>query len=496
MSAVAIRGLAKSFPGVQALAGIDLDIAAADIHGIVGENGAGKSTLMRILAGVDRPDSGEILFEGSPIRRFSVREAQSRGIAMIHQEQNLIVNLDVASNIVLGDEPNRFGVVDRAAARARASELLRQVGAELDVRRRLGDLSVAERQLVEIAKALDSGSRLLIFDEPTAMLTDHEAEKLWSLIRDLKSRGVTVLYISHRLSEVLALCDRVTVMRDGHVVETTAPSDSTEQSLATAMVGRDLAGVFPPKSAPKSPEGVLQVESLRLTPDGPAVSFDVAPGEVVGLAGLVGAGRTEIAEAVVGLRKAAGGAVRVAGKTLRAGRFDEALQAGALYLSEDRKDTGLFLQSDIAVNVTLADLASFGKLVVNRSALHDAAENWIRQLDIRARGPRTIVGQLSGGNQQKVALAKWLQCRPKVLILDEPTRGVDVGAKTEIYRYIADLANSGMACLVISSEMEELIGLCTRVLVMRAGAVVAELKEGQINEEAMMFAAAGVARAA
>jgi ribose transport system ATP-binding protein len=484
------RSLTKRFPAVTALEDVSLTFEPGQVHGIVGENGAGKSTLMRLLAGINEPTSGEILIDGQPAHLHSTHDAARRGIAMIHQELNLVDELTVGENIMLGREPRRNIFLDRAALRTSATEALKQVNANLDPDTRLGDLSIASQQLVEIAKAVSLDAELIIMDEPTAVLSERETESLMSLVRELKERGATILFISHHLSEVAAICDQVTVLRDGRWIATLPASSVTPQSLATLMVGREMEDVYPPKL------GAVQ-DSLEAVPAAPRlkvegnVAFEVAKGEILGIAGLVGSGRTELAEAIVGLRPGV--------KVLRDGRelsirgpFD-AMRNGIAYVSEDRKGAGLVLPMDVRDNIVLANIRAYANPLLNKSSAHRAANSWIEKLGIRVADASAQVGTLSGGNQPKVAVAKWLDTGPEVLILDEPTRGIDVGAKREMYALIHDLAAQGMACVVISSEMTELIGLCHRILVLKEGRLAGELSGDDLTEERIMHMAAGVA---
>jgi ribose transport system ATP-binding protein len=495
-AALEIDGITKSFPAVKALDGVSLSMRVGEIHGIVGENGAGKSTLMKILAGVERPDIGSISVAGEPVQFRSVRDALAAGIAMIHQELNLVGDLTVAENVALGREPARFGLVSKAAMRAAAAEALRELGSSVSPNARVSTLSVADMQLVEIAKALALKARILIMDEPTAVLSERETSALFALVRRLALRGVTVLYISHLLPEVLDLCDRISVLRDGKLVTTVRPTEVDERKLASLMVGRELAEVFPPRVRPAPAPPALRVESLCVPPFVRDVSFEVAPGEILGIAGLVGSGRTETAETIVGLRRASGGRVMLGGQPVRFRGPREAIAAGVAYVSENRKERGVHLPMSCVENVTIAHLRDFGRVVPNRRAERATAATWISRLAVKCPNPHGPIGALSGGNQQKLAVAKWLDALPKdrqgVLLLDEPTRGVDLGAKREMYRLIADLAAQGLACVVISSELPELLGLCHRIAVMRNGRIEGEVDAATASEESLMHLAAGV----
>ncbi len=473
------------FPAVRALDGVSIAFESGEVHGIVGENGAGKSTLMKILSGIQSPTSGEVLLDEKPVHLSGVREAQSKGIAMIHQELNLVDELTVAENVFLGREIVRFGVVDRAAMIQQTESTLSLLRVGFSAASKVRDLSIAGKQLVEIAKAVAANASVLIMDEPTAVLSDREAASLFELIASLKERGVTILYISHRLAEVCDICDRITVLRDGKFIETLLTADASAERLTTSMVGRDIGDFFPPKRAPGAQSPIFEVDCPGCG------SLSVAPGEIVGLAGLVGAGRTELCQAVIGERRM-DLAVKVQGKPTRFRSPKEALRHGVAYLSEDRKGLGLHVSLDAIENVTLANLRAYGSAVIDNKRARESAESWKSRLNIRAGDLEAALVSVSGGNQQKIAIAKWLETKPKVLILDEPTRGVDVGAKREIYNLIQSLAAEGMACLVISSELLEIIGLCDRAYVMREGRIMGELSGDDLTEQSVMRLAAGV----
>jgi len=484
------RGVTVEYPGVRALDAVSIDFVPGEIHAIVGENGAGKSTLMKVLSGSVRPDAGGLALDGAPRQFRSPREALAAGIAMVHQELNLVPTLDAAENILLGREPARaFGLrVDRAAARRRAGELLGLLGAAIDPARLAGDLSIAEAQFVEIAKCLAREARILILDEPTAVLGESEASRLLALMRRLRDEGRAVLFISHHLDEVVRVADRVSVLRDGRLVQSFARAADgrlvdgegatvDEGRIAAAMVGRDLGSIYPPKGAAVGEIPAIELVDFGARGRSRGIRLAVRPGEIVGVAGLVGSGRTETAEAVVGLRPSEG-AIRVAGKAARFRSPREAMRAGVAYVSEDRKGRGLHVTMSSVENMTLPSLDAFARLLglrLDRDAERSTADRWIRSFSIRCARPDAPIKSLSGGNQQKFALARWLETAPKVLIIDEPTRGVDVGAKGEIYRIIAELAGQGLACIVVSSELPELIGLAHRVAVMRGGEMVGEL---------------------
>jgi simple sugar transport system ATP-binding protein/ribose transport system ATP-binding protein len=492
---VSVRGIAKRYGGAQALDNVSLDIAAGEIHALVGENGAGKSTLGKIIAGAVIPDEGDILVDGRHFVFHSPRDAIREGIALIHQEIALVPALSVLDNVFLGVESGRAGIIDRAEQRQRLAELAERIGFTHSPSLSVESLRVADQQKVEILRALVRRARLIVMDEPTAALTRAEADRLLQITRDLRDAGVTVIYVSHVLADVLALCDTVTVLKDGRHVKTAPASGETVDSLVTAMLGRSMDLVFPP-GAPPPPESpvVLSVRGLSRPPAFRDVSFDVRAGEIVGLAGLVGSGRTEIARAIFGADPAAG-SVTVAGNRPR--RTPGAgIRAGLALLPESRKDQGLVMMRPLRENVSLAHLGEVswrGIVQAARERLRVAEA--LASVDARAASQTMPVSALSGGNQQKAAIAKWLVKTPLVLLADEPTRGIDVGAKRGIYELIHRLAAEGLGVLLISSELEEVLGLAHRVLVVWNGRIVAELAGEAATEEAVMRAAFGEAGA-
>lgn len=494
---LSVRNISKTFPAVRALKGVDLDFKAGEIHGVIGENGAGKSTLMKILAGVQRPDpGGTMTLDGIEYRPRQVRHATDAGVAMIHQELNLVHDLSVADNIMLGREQTWGGMLKPGRTRSSAQHAIDLVGAGLKPGTRVGHLPVAMQQMVEIAKAVSQEAKVLIFDEPTAVLSERETTLLFDLIARLRDDGVAIIYISHLLPEIRTLCNRISVLRDGELVAETTPSESNAARLAALMVGRELDDVYPPRSSPESSHPRLSVRDLSVSGLVDRVSFGVAPGEIVGLAGLVGSGRTELAEAIVGLRRRAGGEVMLYDVPVRFRSAGEALKEGLAYVSEDRKGRGVFTELSSIRNVTLPNLRAYGRVVPSRRRERRSTQRWIERLDVRCPAPAAPMRTLSGGNQQKLAVASRLDATPTVLILDEPTRGVDVGAKRELYHLIAELAADGLACLVISSELPELIGLCHRIGVLREGrlAGILETEDRDPNEleQDIMKLAAGV----
>ncbi len=491
---VEVIGLRKEFPGVVALRDVSLSFDRGEVHGLVGENGAGKSTLMKILAGVYRPTAGVLRLPGGRLHWRNVADAQHGGIAMIHQELNLVDELSVAENIFLGREDAVAGFVRMGKLRGEAGKLLRQLNAHVNPADRVRDLSVAEKQLVEIAKAVSCRASVLIMDEPTAVLTARETEGLFGLIGTLKASGVTILYISHILPEVLRICDRVTVMRDGQVAKTLANEEvrgASERQLASLMVGRPMADHFPARAEVKGAVA-LQVRDVTVRGRVRGVSLEVKAGEIFGLAGLVGAGRTELGEAIAGLRRRDAGRIVLDGKVLSIGRPADAVNAGIAYLSEDRKGRGLTLPMSTVENVVMVSLRRYSAGLLRMRKQAKVAAGYVQQLRIKVADIDDPVANLSGGNQQKVALAKWLETRPKVLILDEPTRGVDIGAKEEIYRLIKGLAEGGMACVMISSELNELLGMCHRIGVMREGRLMGIVPGAEATEEQLVHMASGV----
>jgi ABC-type sugar transport system ATPase subunit len=476
--------LVKRFGGARALEDVSLAVAPGTVHAIVGENGAGKSTLGRVLCGILRPDAGEVRLDGVPVRWRDPREALAAGVAMVHQELAVCPDLSVAENIALGRWPRRGLLVDRAAMVRRAEELLDEIGARLPVRAPMRSLSVAQEQLVQIATALGTGARLLVLDEPTSSLSQAEAERLLELVEDLRGRGTTVVYVSHRLPEVLRLADAVSVLRDGRLVATLPRADASAGALVRLMVGRDLPAAALPGRAPGAP--LLEVQGLSSPGLLQDVSFDVRAGEIVGLAGLVGAGRSELARALFGLDPRARGRVTLGGRPLRLGSPRAALAAGLALLPEDRKRQGLLLGWGARANWSLPRLAAFrrGPLLDRRREARAAAEA-LAAADVRGADLEAPVAALSGGNQQKVALAKWLAVGARVLLADEPTRGVDVGAKAAIHMQLRAVADEGRGVLFISSELPELLAVADRVLVLRGGRIVAELARGAGEEEVL-----------
>ena len=491
--ALEMRGITKSFAGNSVLAGVSLRAAAGEVHALVGENGAGKSTLMKILAGVHRPDGGEVLIGGEPVHFSRPADALAHGVAMIYQELSLAPHLTVAENIFLGREPVRFaplGVVDKREMNRRAGRLLTDYGFRLDPRAVVGRLSAADRQLVEIARATAEARRVVVMDEPTSSLTAHETEELFRLIRDLKRRGLAVIYISHRLEELGAVADRLTVLRDGREVYEGAWGELSQGQIIRHMAGRELKEIFPPRAAEKG--GVLlRVEHLTRKGKFEDVTFGARAGEVVGFAGLAGAGRTELVEAVFGAQPFDGGEVYLDGAGLGSPSPARAVGLGLGLLTEDRRRTGLCPDQTLARNLTLANVRALVRgWLLSRGRERRAAREYIERLRVRPPDPDQMAGRLSGGNQQKVLLGRWLFAGSRVFLLDEPTRGVDVAARAEIYRAVNKLAEGGAAVVMVSSDLPELLGMADRILVMRRGRLVADLDARRTTQEEVLTHAA------
>jgi ABC-type sugar transport system ATPase subunit len=488
--------ISKSFLGTHAVRKVDLDVNGGEVHAIVGENGAGKSTLMRVLAGSYSDYSGDIYVNGAPERIETPRRARELGFALVHQELSLVPELSVAENMFLGREARSkiLGFIDRGATERRAAAILQEVEADISPRDRAGSLSLAKQQLVEIAKGISTKPRVLILDEPTSSLTQPEIDDLFRVARSAREKGVAILYISHKLPEIFALADRVTVMRDGRKLSSRPIGEWTEPELVREMVGRSLAEFFPRQHESIEPTPILEVRSLSQDPYFADVSFSIRRGEIVGIYGLIGSGRTRLGKALFGLARAGSGEIRVNGKLRRITAPAHGVKAGIAFVPEDRRVHGLVHVLGVGTNLTLARLeqlctASF----VRRRHEQALVDSNVRNLDIRASSTRTPVSALSGGNQQKVVLGKWLNTEPSLLILDEPTRGIDVGAKAEVRQKIDALAANGMAVLLISSELPEIMGMSDRILVMRNGRIVTEFARSEFTEETIGAAAiAGV----
>jgi ribose transport system ATP-binding protein len=492
-----MRGIAKRFPGVIALGGVSFDVRAGEVHALVGENGAGKSTLMKILAGAQPADEGQILLDGAVSAIANPAGAERLGIGMVYQEFNLVPELDAVENIVLGREPLRGGLLDASAARAEVAAVFAELGVELPARIPVRRLSVAQRQLIEIAKVLARRARIIVMDEPTAALSDRETDALFNVIAKLKARGVAIVYISHRLEELPRIADRITVLRDGRNVETREATEMPERDLVRLMVGREMEAHYPalPPVAAEA-RAVLEVAGLTRAPAIVDVSFAARAGEIVGLAGLVGAGRSEIVRAIAGADVPQTGTIRIDGRIVRVAGPADAIAGGIALVTDDRKAQGLVLDMSVRENVTLAHLAGYSKgAFVDRAAEDAIAHKMIDDLQIRTPSAQQRARNLSGGNQQKVVLAKWLAGTARAYLFDEPTRGIDVGAKFEIYELMIALAKAGAAIVMVSSDMPELLGMSHRVLVVRGGRIVAELNRAEATSERVLAAATGAAAA-
>ena len=491
---VRLRGVSKEFPGVLAVDGVDLEILPGEVHALAGENGAGKSTLMKILSQVERPNAGEVEMSGEPVEFRGPGHAQRLGVAMVYQEFALAPHLSVAENLFLGREPASAGFIDRRAEKEKAAELLGRVGLDVDPGRLVSSLTVAEQQRVEIAKALAIEAKVVIMDEPTATLAEREVEGLFEVIGDLSSRGISILYISHHLDEIFRIADRVTVMRDGKVVATEPTSELDEEELVNLMVGREVGNLYP-KPETEIAEVLLRAEAITREGVLRNCSFEVRSGEILGFAGLVGAGRTELARAVFGADPIDSGSIELDGQELQIKSPQAAIDAGIGYLTEDRKGAGLALQLGVDQNITLANVptkAGFLNLRVEQKTARDRSE----QLAIQTPTIKRKVQLLSGGNQQKVVVARWLEARARVLFFDEPSRGIDVGAKAEMFGLIGELAKEGRGIVLISSYLPELLNMCDRVVVMRGGEVAGELDREEFSEERIVALATGVEEAA
>ncbi|NEN86064.1 sugar ABC transporter ATP-binding protein [Paenibacillus elgii] len=488
-----MNDISKSFPGVRVLDKVTFNLTGGEVHALMGENGAGKSTLMKILGGIHRRDGGTVILKGTPCEIASPSMAQSLGIAMIHQELNLIPHLTVMENIFLGREftYGRSGMINWGKMRQESVRFLSQLGLSIDPGIIAGELSVGQQQMIEIAKALSMNAEILVLDEPTAALTDREIEALFTVIESLKAKGVGMIYISHRMEEIFRICDRVTVMRDGHTVGTDRVADTNIDKLVKMMVGREIKDRFP-KIDVSVGEPKLEVNGLSLPGKLQDISFAVRSGEIVGIAGLMGAGRTELAKALFGVTPARQGEIRVDGRPVAIRKPVDAIRAGIALVTEDRKDEGLLLNLSVKDNISLPnlkDVSSFG--FVSRSKETGISDRLISQLLIKTPNGEQKVGSLSGGNQQKVVIGKWLETNPQVFILDEPTRGVDIGAKKEIYDLMNQLISRGVAILMISSELPEVLGMSDRILVMHEGRIAGEFARGEATQEKIMHCATG-----
>jgi len=491
-----MKGIGKSFPGVRALQDVSLTVREGQVHALLGENGAGKSTLIKILSGAYAKDEGEILFEGKPVHIRGPEDAQALGISTIYQEFNLARDLTVAENIFLGHLPRKGIRVDWERARTRSREILDRLGASISVDATVGSLSVAEQQLVEISKSLNRKTRILIMDEPSAVLGEGDLERLFQVVRSLQSQGIGIIYISHRMKEIFELADEVTVLKDGRYVGTRRVADVKMDELIRLMIGRDLKDVYP-KRTPKLGEVLLEVKNLKRTRLVHDVSFQLRAGEIVGFSGITGSGRTEVMRAVFGA-DAHSAEMKVDGRPYRARSPHEAIRRGIALVTEDRKAQGLFLKQNVTLNTTISGMKQITRGgVIQRARENALVEKMIKDLRIKTPSASFIVVNMSGGNQQKVILARWLSVGTRILIMDEPTRGIDVGSKAEIYQIMDELTKRGVGIIMISSELPEVLGMSDRIMVMSQGTIVAELSREAASEEAIMKHAvgAGLARA-
>lgn len=485
-------GIVKRFPGVLALDKAQLKVKKGSAHALMGENGAGKSTLMKCLFGVYKKDEGEIFIDGEKVQFENPKQALDSGVAMVHQELNQVLQRDVMDNMWLGRFPTKGGVIDRRKMLSDTVEIFERLDIKVDPAIKMGKLSVSQRQMVEIAKAVSYGAKILVLDEPTSSLTESESEQLFKIIKKLKENGCAIIYISHKMEEILSICDEVTIMRDGRWI-TTEPAESlTTDKIIKLMVGRDLENRYPEKTN-KPGEVILKVENLssRFEPKVKDVSFSLKKGEILGVAGLVGSRRTELLELLFGIRKKDGGTISLDGRKIENKTCADAIKNGFALLTEERRATGIFQGLDITFNSTIANLKKYAPLgILNRGKMHKDTDWVIDKIRVKTPSKKTFIRTLSGGNQQKVLLGRWLLTSPEILLLDEPTRGIDVGAKFEIYQLIINLAESGKGIIMVSSEMSELLGICDRILVMSGGRVAAIEETKNLTQEKIMEYAA------
>ena len=488
-----MKNISKNFPGVKALDNVQFSLKAGEVHVLMGENGAGKSTLMKILGGLYHPDSGEIWINGINTRIHSPYDALERGIAMIYQELNSIPDMTIAENIYIGREPSlfRFGLLNKKKMNDDAIGMFPYLGLDFNPKKRMGDLSVAERQMIEITKAISFKSKIIIMDEPTSAITDKEVDKLFEVIQKLKSDGVGIIYISHKMDEIFKIADRITVLRDGQYVDTKPASELDTDKLISMMVGREIKDQFP-KQQSEIGEVVLSVRDFTKKGQFENISFDLRVGEILGFAGLMGAGRTELVETIFGIRKPDSGEIYINNKKVNIKKPFDAIKNKIAIISEDRKGCGLNLKGTVRNNISIVTLKNYCKAgVLNKKSEKEAVDSSIRQLSIKTPSRDQIVDFLSGGNQQKVVVAKWILADAKIFILDEPTRGIDVGAKSEIHALLSTLAQNGKAVIMVSSELPEVLGMCDRVIVMHEGKATGELSREEMSQELIMKYATG-----
>ena len=487
-----VENITKIFPGTKALSSVKLQVKAGEVHALVGENGAGKSTLMNIISGVFPPEEGTIMFQGQPVRFSSPCEAQTAGVGFVHQELALCPHISVAENIYIGRyDTGPFGFIKRKKLYADTAELLKRFKTNIRPEELVGDLNIADQQIVEIAKSLSLQCKLLILDEPTSSLSDTETEILFSIIRNLRNKGISVLYISHRIAEIFEVCDRVTILRDGCYINTYNVSDVTPRQIVEGMVGRELKDLYPPKSS-KAGESMLHISGLCREGIFRDISFELRRGEILGISGLIGSGRTEVARAICAIDKLDAGEIDYLGKRTRFKNYSDAIDHGLCYLTEDRKQQGLFLNLNVKNNINVAIIDSLSRhLILQRKKETENANAYVRRLNMKVSGIGQLVSSLSGGNQQKAMIAKWLSVNPSVIIMDEPTRGIDVGAKSEIHTMLRELSNNGIGIILNSSELPEIIGMCDRVIVMHEGRITGEVSGSEITEKNIILLASG-----
>lgn len=490
-----MEGITKSFPGVKALDGVNIKAYSGEVLALLGENGAGKSTLMKILSGVYKKDSGKILIEGEEVEPSNIKEAERLGVAIIHQELSVLPNLTVGENIFLGNEKfSKFSRrINKSLLRERSKSFLEQIGSKVDPDTLVSDVSVGEMQMIEIAKALTKNSKIIIMDEPTTALTEVETKKLFEVIEKLKEKGIAVIYISHRMEEIFAICDRVTVLRDGQYVGDAKTKEVTNDDLIAMMVGRKLEEQFPYRKA-KVGDVILRTENLQYKNKVNSVSFEVKAGEILGVAGLMGSGRTELAKIIFGEYRKEAGEIYINGEKVKISSPQDGIKNGICYLSEDRKKEGLVLGMSVGENMTLSNLVSYENSLkkIDKRKEREDIEEYIKKLSVKTPYPEQLMKNLSGGNQQKAILAKWIMLSPKVLIIDEPTKGIDVGAKKEIYEVLNELKASGKAIIMISSDLPEVMGVSDRIMIMHEGKVSGILSHEEANQERIMKYAVGV----
>jgi ribose transport system ATP-binding protein len=490
-----VRKVTKVFPGVMALKAVSFDVRPGEVHGLCGENGAGKSTIIKVITGVHPPSEGEVFFNGQKMENITPHYSMALGIACIYQELNLIPHMTVAENIYLGREvlkQKKLGLIDREGMKRESHKVLQSLGLDIDPTTNVGTLGVGKQQMVEIARAVRAEAKLIIMDEPTSALSAHEAHELLEIVKFLRKKGVAIIYISHRLDEVKEISDRVTILRDGQSVGTFENKDLSIDNMVKHMVGRDITQKFPKVKAPIGKE-MLKVEGLTRKGVVENISFTLHAGEVLGFAGLVGAGRTEVARALTGADPIDSGVIFVEGKQIQIKSPRDSIKAGIAFLTEDRKGQGLILIQNIEFNSTLVNLSHYRKhILLNLRDAKKDAERMLKELQIIAPGVFMPAGNLSGGNQQKVVIAKWLLSRARIFIFDEPTRGIDVGAKIEVYNLINELVKDGAAVIMISSEMDECMGMSDRIIVMHEGKIVSEMRDSGVTQEKIMYAASGL----